>query len=282
MTSSRSIHPAALLVATALLWSIGGALIKSVTWNPLAIAGARSAIAAVYLYLVLGRPRIRPSWPLFGAAMSLAATMILFVTATRLTTAANAVFLQYLAPVFVAVLAPRFLGEPTLRRDWIAMLAAFAGMTLFFWGEMSAEGQLGNLLALCSSLTFAGLPLCLRKMKGGNHVEALLLGNIIAAACCLPFYFQGPFPDASGMGALVILGVVQIGVAYQLYAKAIPHVRAIEASLIPVIEPILNPLWVFLFIGERPSPLALLGGMVVVGAATMQGVMAARFRPGKP
>ena len=282
MTPKTTLHPALLLVITALLWSMGGAFIKAVTWNPLAIAGARSAIAAVYLYLALGRPRIRLSWPLFCAAMSLAVTMILFVTATRLTTAANAVFLQYLAPVFVAVFAPRFLGEPTLRRDWIAMLVAFSGMTLFFWGEVSVTGQLGNALALCSSLTFAGLPLFLRKMKGGNQAEALLLGNIVAAACCLPFYFQGPFPDIQGVGALLILGVVQIGVAYQVYARAIPHVRAIEASLIPVIEPILNPVWVFLFIGERPSSLALMGGLVVVGAATMQGVMAARFRPKLP
>ena len=276
--STTRIPPAILLMLTALLWSVGGLCIKSISWNALGIAGTRSAIAAAYLYLALGRPRIRLSAPLMGAALCMAATMVLFVCATRLTTAANAVLLQYVAPVWVAALAPRFLGEPTLRRDWIVLAAAFAGMGFFFWGEVSTAGQLGNLLALASSFTFAGVPLLLRKMQGGNQAEALLLGNVLAALACLPFALDGPGPDAVGWVWLTVLGIVQIGVAYQLYAKAVRQVRALEASIIPIIEPVLNPVWVFLFLGEAPSVSAMIGGTIVLAAATVQGVLAARNR----
>ncbi len=266
------------LAFTACLWSLGGVFIKSVEWTPLAIAGARSAIAAAYLFAVMRGVRLRLGWPLILAAACMAATMGLFVCATRLTTAANAVVLQYLAPIHVAILAPRLLGEPTRPRDWLALAAALCGMVLFFWGDVSAQGQLGILLALASSLTFAGIPLFLRRMGASGQTGAVFLGNAILAACCLPFYFQGPGPDMTGVGALVILGVVQTGLAYHLYSRAIPHVRALEASLIPVIEPILNPLWVFLFLGEKPAPTAMLGGAIVLGAATVQGLLAARDR----
>lgn len=274
MTRSRAMLALAL---TACLWSVGGVFIKSVEWNPLAIAGARSGIAAVTLLFLLGRPRIRFSWPLLGAAVSTAACMLLFVTATRLTTAANAVVLQYLAPLHVAILAPKFLGEPTKPRDWVALGVAMAGMALFFWDDVSPEGKLGIMLALGSSLAFAGIPLCLRRLGGrGGQTEAVLLGNALLALVCLPFYFQGSPPDMKGVGALLILGVFQTGLAYYIYTRAVRHVRALEAMLIPVIEPILNPVWVFLFIGERPSLHAAIGGLIVLGAAAMQGILAAR------
>jgi drug/metabolite transporter (DMT)-like permease len=288
------------LVLTAVLWSMGGAFIKSVDWNPLAIAGSRSGLAAIFMLAVLGLPRfrlkranpavsvgaearlaaqpaIRLSWPLAGAAASTAATMLLFVSATRLTTAANAVVLQYLAPIHVALIAPRFLGEKTHPRDWLALILALGGMVLFFWGEVSPEGRLGITLALASSLTFAGIPLCLRRLGArGGQAEAVLLGHAMLAAVCLPFYFQGPMPGLQGVRSLLILGLVQTGLAYFIYTKAIRHVRALEGMLIPVIEPILNPVWVFLFIGERPSPQAMAGAALVLGAATLQGLLAAR------
>ncbi|GAB6036739.1 DMT family transporter [Fundidesulfovibrio butyratiphilus] len=277
MTPSRiTVPPALLLMFTALLWSMGGVCIKSVDWTPLGIAGARSAIAAVYLFLALGLPRIRPSWPLAGAALCMGTTMVLFVCATRLTTAANAVLIQYMAPVWVAAVAPRFLGEPTLRRDWVIMAVAFVGMTFFFWGEVSATGQLGNLLALASSVTFAGVPLFLRRMPGGDQAEALLLGNVLAAAVCLPFALEGPGPSATGWLWLLVLGIFQIGIPYQLYAKAVRQLRALEASVIPIVEPVFNPIWVYLVLGERPSAGAMAGGAIVLGAATVQAVLASR------
>lgn len=261
---------------------MGGVLIKSVDWNPLAIAGSRSAVASLYLLLALGLPRVRFTWPVAGAALCYAGTMLTFVPATRLTTAANAILLQYMAPVHVAVLAPRFLGEPTTRRDWLALGAALLGMTFFFWGEVSSQGRLGNALALASSFFFAGTAMCMRKIKDGQGPQAILLGNVITALFCLPAYFHGPFPGGASLCWIMLLGVVQTGVPYQLYALAIRQVRAMEAILVPMIEPVLNPVWVFLIIGERPSAKALVGGAVVLGAATIQGLMAIRPPRMKP
>jgi drug/metabolite transporter (DMT)-like permease len=282
------------LAFTALLWSMGGAFIKSVEWNPLAIAGSRSGIAALFLMIALGWPRLtiflpdsgtggsggrRINWPLIGAAVSTASCMLMFVSATRLTTAANAVMLQYLAPIHVALLAPKFLGEPTKPHDWAALGLAVCGMVLFFWEDVSPEGQLGIALAVGSSFAFAGIPLFLRKLGGsGGQTEAVLLGNALLALVCSPFYFQGGYPDLKGVGALLTLGLIQTGLAYLIYTRAVRYVNALPAILIPVIEPVLNPVWVFLFIGERPSMTALMGGLVVLGAATMQGVFAARAR----
>jgi len=273
------------LVFVAMLWSIGGVFIKIVDWNPLAIAGARSGIAALFFVLALTGPRgniravipPRLSWPLLGAAVSVALCMLFFVTATRLTTAANAVILQYLAPIHVALIAPRFLGEKTHPRDWLALVLALGGMTLFFWGDVSPQGRLGIFLALAASVAFAGIPLFLRRMgTAGGQTQAVFLGNLLLAVICLPFYFQGSKPGLKGIGALLILGVFQTGLAYFIYSRAVRHVRALEAALIPVIEPILNPVWVFLFIGERPSVQSMIGGALVLGAATMQGLLAAR------
>jgi len=289
------------LVFVAMLWSIGGVLIKVVDWNPLAIAGGRSTIAAVFLGVALtwsysraarakktagpsadavpARILPRLSWPLFGAAASVALCMLLFVTATRLTTAANAVVLQYLAPIHVALIAPKFLGEKTHPRDWLALVLALGGLTLFFWGGVSAQGRLGILLAVGTSFAFAGIPLFLRRMgSAGGQTEAVLLGNTLLALVCLPFYFKGSLPSLKGIGALLILGVFQVGLAYFIYSKVIRHVRALEALLIPVIEPTLNPVWVFLFIGERPSTQSIIGGALVLGAAVMQGLLASRGR----
>lgn len=278
------------LAATALLWSIGGVFIKLVDWNPGAIAGARSGIAALFMLLLLKRPRLnlfmpeytpqglvrRINWPLVGAALSTATCMLLFVLATRLTTAANAVVLQYLAPVHVALLAPRMLGEPTRARDWLALALALAGMALFFWGDVSAQGKLGIVLALGSSVAFAGMPLFLRKMGDSGQTEAVLLGNALLSLCCIPFYLQGPPPDLTSWGGLVLLGTLQLGLPYLLYTRAVRHVSALAATIIPVIEPIFNPVWVFLFLGEHPAGTALAGGAIVLGAATLQGVLAAR------
>jgi len=288
LTVSRA-SAALSLVFVAMLWSVGGVFIKLVDWNPLAIAGARSAVAALFFAVALARPRgggklraallPRSTWPLWGAAASIALCMLLFVTATRLTTAANAVVLQYLAPIHVALIAPRFLGEKTHPRDWLALALALGGMTLFFWGDVSPTGRLGIFLALAASLAFAGIPLFLRRMgSAGGQTQAAFLGNLLLAAICLPFYFQGSPPGQKGIGALLVLGVFQTGLAYFIYSKAIRHVRALEAVLIPVIEPILNPVWVFLFIGERPSVQSMIGGALVLGAATMQGLLAARGR----
>jgi drug/metabolite transporter (DMT)-like permease len=256
---------AGMLVLTALLWSLGGLLIKSVDWHPMAIAGTRSAIAIPVMLVLLGRPRITLSPAQMGGAFSYAATVVLFVLATRLTTAANAIFLQYTAPVYVALAGHWWLRERATRLDWIVIIVALGGMGLFFIDQLSPARLLGNVLALGSGISFAATALCLRKERDGSPETAIFLGNCLTALAAIPFLF--PLPVGHGDGwKLLLLGTVQLGLPYVLYAIAIKRVTALEATLIPLLEPVFNPLWVMLALGERPGPWALFGGAIVLGA----------------
>ncbi|MDR3539375.1 MAG: DMT family transporter [Desulfosporosinus sp.] len=272
---SRERHKALLLlVVTAILWSLGGILIKSVNANPLAIAGTRSAIATVVLLLVLKKPKFTWSFAQIGAAFAYAATTILFVAATKITTAANAIFLQSTAPIYVALLSAWLLKEKIKLQDWITVFIVMSGMVLFFLDNLSTTGIFGNVIAATSGISFALFAIFMRMQKDGSPLESILLGNLLTAAIGLPFLSRS-LPNASGWVCLVILGIVQLGIPYILYSKAIKHVTALEAILIPVIEPLLNPVWVFLMLGEAPGPLALIGGVIVLAAITVRCVLAA-------
>jgi drug/metabolite transporter (DMT)-like permease len=269
-----------LMAITALCWSLGGLLIKSVAWPPLAIAGGRGLIAAAFLAVFA--PRFRFTWSAaqIGGAVAYAATTILFVTANKLTTAANAVLLQYTAPVWVALLGSWFLGERTRRADWLAIGIVFAGMGLFFCDRLQFAGFVGNVLALASGVAFAAMALLMRRQKDASAEESIFLGNLLTGAIGLPFIFRaGPPPDAGSWLALGLLGTVQLGFSYLLYARAIRHITALEAVLIPVIEPLLNPVWVLLFLHERPGRYALLGGAIVLAAVTWRTAHGLRTAP---
>jgi drug/metabolite transporter (DMT)-like permease len=261
-----------LLVASAVLWSLGGVLIKSVEWPSLAKAGARSAIACVLLVCWLRRPKFTWSASQIGAALAYAGTVSLFVVANDRTTAANAIFLQYTAPIYVALLGSWLLGEPARRIDWICIVIALGGIALFFCDQFSPRGLTGILAALASGVSFGVMVMLLRKERDASPASALLLGNILTAAIGLPFAIGHPLaaPEA---GALALLGVVQLGIPYILYSLAIRHVTALEAILVPMLEPILNPLWVDLAKGERPGPWSLVGGALVLGAVLLRGLV---------
>jgi drug/metabolite transporter (DMT)-like permease len=267
--------PVLSLVATAVLWSTGGVLIKLIDWNPLAIAGMRSAIAAVLILAVVRKPTFNFSFAQVGGAISFSATVICFVTATKLTTAANAILLQYTAPVYTALFAWRFLGERTSWIDWASIAVVFGGVALFFLDNLSRGGYMGNILALMAGVAHAWLGLFLRKQKKGSPTESLLLGNILTAVIGIPFMFGSPLGLLDWTG-LSLLGVFQLGISYALYAGAIKSVRALDAMLIFMIEPILSPIWVFLIVGESPGPWALAGGVVVIAAVTMRSLYALR------
>lgn len=267
-----------LLVGTAILWSLGGLLIKSVDANPLAIAGSRSAIAVVLLLLVLKKPKMTWSFAQIGAALAYAVTSILFVTATKTTTAANAVLLQFTAPIYVALFSAWLLKERTKLLDWITIFLVIGGMVLFFLDNLSTKSILGNGIGAASGVSFALFIIFMRMQKDGSPLESILLGNILTAAIGLPFLSQS-VPDVSGWLYLVILGVVQLGIPYILFSHAIKHVTALEATLIPVIEPLLNPVWVFLMLGEAPGLLAVIGGFIVLSAITVRCVLAALPSP---
>lgn len=203
-----------------------------------------------------------------AAAVAYAGCTITFVVANKLTTSANAILLQYTAPVYVALLSAWFLSEPTRRSDWIALAITFSGMVLFFADGLELRHTLGNIIAIISGFFFAAMTLLLRKQKDGSPTESIILGNLIAAAVGLPFIIRAPSLPLDGWLALSVLGVVQLGVSYLLYARAVKHVTALELVLIPVLEPILNPIWTWLAYGEKPGRWAFLGGAIVLGAVT--------------
>ncbi len=269
---------AILLILAAVLWSSGGLLIKLVDWTPLAIAGARSAVAGLFVALLLrGRLGVDFSRTQLVACLAYAGAVICFVTSTKLTTAANAILLQYTSPLYAALLAPRLLGEPTRRSDWFFIALALVGMGLFFGDQLSPQGLGGNLLALLSGLCVAVLALALRR-AGQASSSPIALGNFLAALVCLPFILSAPWPGWQNLGIIVVLGVVQLGLPYYLYSLAVRRVSALEVTLIPVLEPILNPIWVALFLGEAPGWWSLVGGVVVLGAVTAWGLLRARAR----
>jgi len=268
-----------LLLITALGWSLGGVLMKLVDWPPLAVGGGRALVAAVFLLIVGGRG-LRFTWSPLQLATALAYTgcTILFAAATKLTTAANAVLLQYTAPVWVALFGAWLLQEKATRADWWTMAAAFIGMAMFLYDGLRINDLAGILLAIASGVSFAAMILLLRQQRAVSTIEPVIIGNLLGFLIGLPSICAAPWPDQRSIGALLVLGVFQLGIPYLLYARAIRHVTALEAVLIPVIEPILNPVWVMLVIGEKPSPLAFLGGAIVLGAVTWRAIDSVRGR----
>jgi drug/metabolite transporter (DMT)-like permease len=263
------------LLLSALLWSFGGLFIKLVTWNPVAIAGLRGFIAMFVLIVYVRHPHFTWSFPQIGGAIAYAVTVTLFVIATKLTTAANAILLQYTAPVYVAFLGSWILKERVLWFDWLIVLTVIGGMTLFFLDRLTPGNQLGNVSAILSGLGFAFFVLFMRKQKNESPLETVLLGDLFTGLIGLPFMFES-MPGALSWLGLLFLGIVQLGLSYVFYSEAIRHVTALEAILIPGIEPILNPVWVFLMLGEAPGKWALMGGFVVLMSVTARSLIAVR------
>ena len=270
-----------LLLLAALCWSLAGVLFKFVEWPGLAAAGGRGLIAAVFLLAVGGRS-LRFTWsPVqLGAAVAYAGCTVLFALANKLTTAANAILLQYTAPVWVALAGAWLLGERARPADWWTIAASFAGMAVFLYDGLRLNDLAGILVAIASGVCFAAMILLLRKQKDGSPLESIILGNLLGFLIGLPSIWSAPPLTAPGGVALLLLGVVQLGLAYLMYARAIKHVTALESVLLPVIEPILNPVWVMIAFGEKPAPLALLGGALVVGAVTWRAAASVRRATG--
>lgn len=261
-----------LLALTAVLWSLGGLLIKKINAHPLAIAGVRSCISAIIILFYIKKPCFTWSLPQLAAAFAYSVTVITFVTANKYTTAANAILIQYTAPIYVALLSGWLLKEKIGLIDWITIAIVFSGMILFFMGDLDTRGTLGNILAAISGLGYGLLPVFMRMQKDGSPIESVLLGNIITAVIGVPFLFSA-VPDREGWLYLVFLGIAQLGVPYILYSIALKNATALEASLITAIEPILNPLWVFIFLNEIPGMFSIVGGVIVLAAITFRSVV---------
>lgn len=279
------------IIGAALFFSTGGAAIKLVQLPALQVAGLRALIAALTLLVVLRVPwsSFRPASLLIGVAQ--AATLLLFVVANKLTTAASTIFLQSTAPLYVLLLSPLLLGE-RIRRGDVLFLAAFAiGLALFFVGVDPTQATApdpvrGNLAGVAGGMTWAATVLGLRwlalrqvaaradasaaALAPGTRdpdlvAAATVIGNALVFAVCLPALL--PLPAASARDVAVIgwLGVFQVGAAYALLSRGVRRVRAFDATLLMLIEPVLNPVWAFLLHGETPGPWSLLGGVLILG-----------------
>ncbi len=264
-----------MMVIASILWSTGGILIKLVDWHPVAIAGVRSGISSLVMIAYLKTWKMKLTRDKVIGGLLYASTVILFVTANKMTTAANVIVLQFSAPIWVALFSGWLLKERVSKLDWTAIGAVMLGMVLFFMGDLSGGELTGNVLSVISGIALAGVVLFLKRQKEGSPVEMILLGNMITFVVCMPFYFTS-VPSGQSIVGLVLLGVFQLGIAYILFAEASKYVSAIEAILIPAIEPLLNPVWVLLFTGERPGINALFGGIIIISAVISRGVITAR------
>lgn len=252
-----------LLVLTAVLWSSSGVFVKTLDWQPLSILAGRGLFTSIVFLLYMRRlPRKLSHWTLLAAGGSLA-TQFLFVTSTKLTTAANSIFLQYTAPVYVVLLGYWLLHEKPTRNDWIAMGIIFLGMILFFGDQLSQDGFYGNILAVLSGVTSAIMLVSFRAQKNSSPEDSVLIASLVIAIVGAPSLLRDSWTLTNWL-TVAYLGIFQIGLAFILFTWSIKHIPALEANLIGTLEPILNPVWVFLFLGERMGAYALLGGLVVL------------------
>jgi drug/metabolite transporter (DMT)-like permease len=274
---ARTGHPYLLLVVTAVLFSTGGGAIKGSWFDSWELATLRSAVAALFLLAIAPACRRLGDWRAWLAAGGFAATMVLFVSANKLTTAANTIYLQATAPAYLVLLGPWLLGEWPTKRDW-AVLPLFAlAIALCFTGEAAPQRSapdpmLGNWLAAASGLCWAFTLVGLRRMARSEHGAwpAIAAGNLIACAVTAPMAWPLGEHRLLDWGIVGFLGVFQIGVAYALMSRALPAVPAFEAALLLLLEPVLNPVWAFVLEGELPSGWSLAGGALILTALVLR------------
>jgi len=268
LTRTTKFSPLWFVLAAALLWSTGGLFIKWTKLSGLELSFYRSLFATITIVLVTRKEGFGLNRLTAFAAVLYAVLLVLFVMATKQTTAANAIFLQYTAPVYLLVLEPLIYKERFRLRDLITVMICLGGMTLFFVGQLRPQDVLGNLLALASGVCFAVYVLLLRhhKSREVNRASSVIYGNLLAVLVLAPIGLAAlPNINAQDAFSVIYLGVVQLGLAYALFTTAMAAgVRSLDAGIIAYIEPVLNPVWVFLVIGERPSSWALLGGTIII------------------
>lgn len=259
------------MLICSVLWSIAGILIKLIPWNPLIIAGGRSLLAAltVLIYVAITRQKIIFNRNVFKSMLFLAATFLCFVGASKFTTSANAIVLQFSAPVFILLFSVLFQRQKAVPLDIAAVALTLLGITLFAVDGIESGHTLGNLLGLGAGLSMAGMFLSVSHCQGAEKMSGILFGHLLTAAIGLPFAFLFPPPmSGKAIAAITVLGVLQLGIPYILMALATSHCPPLACSLLSAAEPLLNPVWVALFAGEYPSPLSLCGGVIVILSVT--------------
>jgi drug/metabolite transporter (DMT)-like permease len=280
-------NPRLRLVCAAALFSTAGAAIKWCQFGAWQIAAFRGLVAGVTILLLIPAARRSWSWRAAAVGLAYAGAGIFFVLANKLTTAANTVFLQATNPLYILLLAPWILHERLSRGDLLYMAAVASGLVLLFSGAprhfaTAPDPQLGNILAegsaVCWALTVIGYRWIARGARDarGAVASAAATGNFMVFALALPFALPLAAGRAADWATVTYLGVFQLGVAYVFLSRAIPHVPALAASLVMLVEPVLNPIWAWLVHGETPAPLALGGGLVILGATVVKTLRDAR------
>ena len=278
--------PVVYVLIAVLLWSTGGLFIKLTTLDAYQVTFFRSLLAGITVALVTRKQGLKING--FGILTSIiyATLLFLFVWATKKTTAANAIFLQYTAPIYILILAPLVIGEKFHWRDLATVIFCIGGMSLFFVGQLEIADYQGNIAALFSGL-FLGLYIMLLRhprAEGFNPTIAVIYGNFLLALLTLPSGIAAiPVMNLLDIGCVAFLGIVQIGISYILFIKGVTGgTRPLDASIIGYIEPLLNPVWVFLFVGERPSSWAILGGTIIIATVITHTLIQYRSKPPIP
>lgn len=280
---NRGLSPVWLVVVAVLLWSTGGLFIKLTSLDAYQVTFFRSLFAAITVLIITRKNGLRIN--AFGilATLIYSTLLFLFVWATKHTTAANAIFLQYTAPIYILILAPFVIGEKFHLRDLATVIFCIAGMSLFFVGDLTIGDIQGNIAALGSGI-FLGLYIMLLrhpKAMGMSGTITVIYGNFLLALVTLPNGVAAiPTITLKDILAVGFLGVFQIGISYILFIKGVRMgTRPLDASIIGFIEPLLNPVWVFLFVGERPSNWAILGGAIIVATVLVHTLIQYRTKP---
>jgi len=241
----------------------------------LAVSGGRSAIAVIVLGTFFPALWRKISWRTLPGALAYTATVTMFVFATKLTTAANAIFLQYTAPIYIALFGPWLLQERASKLDWILISLGLGGILLFFFDQLSFRGTLGVVLALASGVSYGFLAIALRRERDGSPEAVVLLGNLLTVIIAAPAMF--PLENLNrNLPWLLALGIIQLAIPYLTYSAAIRHVRALDAAIISFIEPILNPIWVLIVMHEHASVWTLAGGAIVLSTSLIRSIFASK------
>lgn len=274
------------VLAAAVIFSTGGAAIKATSFSGWQVAGFRSGLAALTIALLL--PPARASWSPRIAAIGLiyTAMTVSFSFSNKLTTAANAIFLQDSAPLYLILAGPLLLMEPARRSDFLFLLLMAAGASLFFLGEHSASATapnptLGNMVAVLSSVSWAAVIVVLRWIERGGAggepgMAVVMSGNATSFLLCLLFAFPVTNASWTDWAAVIYLGCIQIAAGYVLLTRGVRGVSALEASILMLAEPTFSPIWAFLLHGEKPAPLALAGGALILGSTVARVAWQAR------
>jgi len=263
----------------AALWSTSGLFIKLIDWHPVVITGTRSLLAALFMlgvraFLSSPKKQNSPKGPLWAGAFTYSFTMLTFVIANKLTASANVIVLQYSAPVWAALLGWLLIREKPRWEHWAALVCIFAGFILFFRDGLSTGAFLGDGIAILSGVLFGANSVFLRMQKDGSPMDSMLLSHVISFVISIPFIIlYPPTLSTSSVLPIVFMGIVQIGCASVLFSYGIKRISAVQAMLTAVVEPLLNPVWVLVVTGEKPSSSALIGGGIILSAVLISNLL---------